>query len=354
VRPRRTCSRARRVERTLTLSNVGDQPLSPPTLALSSADPAQVEAFTFETACSAPLALGEECSVTLRFAPTVAVPHAATLKLSSPGSEPTSVLLLGEALVPGSLVIAPAAGSSTEFGDVAIGASSIRSFTLTNPGAVPSGPLTITTDNNQFDVALGDCAAGDLVDGSSCTFSVTLTPTDSFAAAANVSVQSPGAGGAGIAIAGRGRQKAALAATGNRDLGRAYVGQAGLTAPENRFRPTLTGQRTARITVSDPVAMLSAPLALTGLGVQLVGPGQSCTDAGCRWLEPAGCTESVGTLRLAGGRKRIRLQSIWPRVRATAGCASGLGRVREAALMGAAPAPGSQTRKRRCRPRVRP
>jgi hypothetical protein len=319
------------VERTLTLSNVGDQPLSPPTLALSSADPAQVEAFTFETACSAPLALGEECSVTLRFAPTVAVPHAATLKLSSPGSEPTSVLLLGEALVPGSLVITPAAGSSTEFGDVAIGASSIRSFTLTNPGAVPSGPLTITTDNNQFDVALGDCAASDLVDGSSCTFSVTLTPTDSFAAAANVSVQSPGAGRAGIAIAGRGRQKAALAATGNRDLGRAYVGQAGLTAPENeftwtvsntgdlatgalalandnftefvvgadtcsgltiagkancvmtiRFRPTLTGQRTARITVSDPVAMLSAPLALTGLGVQLVGPGQSCVNADCQ------------------------------------------------------------------------
>lgn len=326
-------------ERTLAISNVGDQPLAPPTLALSGADPAQVAAFSFETACSAPLALGEECSVALRFAPTVAVPHAATLQLSSPGSEPTSVLLLGEALVPGSLVIAPAAGSSADFGDVAIGTSSTQSFTLTNPGAVASGPLTITTDDNRFAVALGDCATADLVDGSSCTFDVSLTPTDSLAAAANVSVQSPGGGRAGIAVTGRGRQNAALSATGNRDLGRANIGQAALTAPENefswtvnntgdlatgalalandnptefevsadtcsglviagkascamtiRFRPAATGPRTARITVSDPVNVLSAPLALTGLGVQLAGPGQSCVNADCQTGEctPAG------------------------------------------------------------------
>jgi hypothetical protein len=325
-------------DRTLTLSNVGDQPLAPPTLALSGADPAQVAAFAFEPACSVPLALGEECSVTLRFAPTVAVPHAATLQLSSPGSEPTSVLLLGEALVPGSLVIIPAVGGSADFGDVAIGTSSTRSFTITNPGAVPSGPLTIATDNNQFAVALGDCATADLVDGSSCTFDVSLAPTDSLSAAANVSVQSPGGGRAGIAVTGRGRQKAALSATGNRDLGRANIGQAALTAPENeftwtvnntgdlatgalalandnptefgvtadtctgltiagkascamtiRFRPAVAGPRTGRITVSDPVGLLSAPLVLTGLGVQLVGPGESCVNADCQTGE---CTRA--------------------------------------------------------------
>ena len=318
-------------ERTLTLSNVGDQPLAPPTLALSGADPEQVAAFSFESACSAPLAPREECSVTLRFAPTVAVPHSATLQLSSPGSEPTSVLLLGEALVPGSLRVAAAPGSSADFGDVAIGASISRSFTVTNPGAVSSGSLTISTDNNRFAVALGDCVAGDLVNGSSCTFSVTMTPVDSLAAAANVSVQSPGAGRAGIAISGRGRQKPLLSATGNRDLGRANIGQAALTVPENefpwtvtntgdlatgalavandsptefvvsadtcsglalagkascrmtiRFQPAATGQRTGRITVNDPVGMLSAPLVLTGLGVQLAGPGQSCVNATCR------------------------------------------------------------------------
>jgi hypothetical protein len=177
-------------------------------------------------------------------------------------------------LQPGNLVIAPAAGSSTDYGDVAIGASVTRSFTLTNPAAEASGPLTITTDNSQFAVDPGDCAAGDLVDGSSCTFSVAMTPTDSLIAAANVSAQSPGAGRASIAIAGRGRQKAALAATGNRDLGRAYIG---LAAPENEFasttpaiwRPVLSSWRTTtrpsswsaptRATASSSLARPAAP-----------------------------------------------------------------------------------------------
>lgn len=325
-------------ERSLSVRNIGDQPLSPPSLKVSSADPAQGAAFTFQSECTEPLARDQECTVSLTFAPTSAVPHAAILLLESPPSAPASVLLLGEALVPGSLVLAPAEGSSTEFGDVAVGASLSRSFTLTNPGAVSSGPLTISTDDNQFGVELGACAAGELIDGSRCTFSIVFTPTAPLAAAANVSVQSPGAGRAGIELSGRGRSKAALAATGNRDMGRSNIGQAAPTVPENeftwtvnntgdlaagalvvtndnaqefavtadgcagielagqtsctmniRFLPAATGQRSGRITVSDPSGMSAAPLALTGLGVQLAGPGEPCINAECRTGE---CTPS--------------------------------------------------------------
>jgi hypothetical protein len=325
-------------ERSLSVRNIGDQPLSPPSLRVSSADPAQGAAFTFQSECTEPLALDQECTVTLAFAPTTAVPHAAVLLLESAPSGPVSVLLLGEALVPGSLVLAAAEGSSTGFGDVAIGTSLSRSFTLTNPGAVSSGPLTITTDDNQFAVELGACAGGGLIDGSSCTFSVVFTPTTSLAAAANVSVQSPGAGRAGIELSGRGRAKATLAATGNRDMGRANIGQDAPTVPENeftwtvtnggdvatgalvvtndnvqefavsadgcvgvelagqascsmsiRFRPSATGPRTGRIAVADPTGMSSAPIVLTGLGVQLAGPGESCINAECQTGE---CTPS--------------------------------------------------------------
>jgi hypothetical protein len=49
-----------------------------------------------------------------------------------------------------------------------------------------------------------------------------------------------------------------------------------------RFRPGATGPRTGRITVTDPTTTSSAPIALTGLGVQLAGPGQSCINAECQ------------------------------------------------------------------------
>jgi hypothetical protein len=325
--------------RSLVLSNVGDQPLSPPALVLSGADPAQVEAFAFQSECTEPLEPARECTVTLTFAPTLAVPHAATLELVAEPSAPTSVLLLGEALVPGSLVLAAAAGSSAEFGDVALGSSSRRSFTLTNPGAVPSGSLTITTDDKRFEVEPGDCTGGGpggLVDGASCSFGIAFTPDDSLVAAASVTVQSPGAGRAGLELSGRGRKPAALSATGNRDMGRANIGQMALTVPENeltwavsnsgdlstgalvvvndapmefevrgdtcqgvelagqaaceltiRFRALETGPRTGRVSVTDPAQMSSAAVVLTGLGVQRAGPGQSCVNAEC---ETGECT----------------------------------------------------------------
>lgn len=327
-------------QRPLTVTNTGDQPLAPPTLEVTG-DAAQRAAFTFESACAAPVEPGQACEVTLSFAPTVAEPHAADLKLAS-GASTAAVLLLGEALTPGSLTLAAAPGGSAEFGDVAIGTTASRSFTLSNPGSVPSGTLTITTDNNQFEATPGDCNQGDpagLVDTTSCTFSVIFTPASSQAVVANVSVQSPGAGRAGLQISGRGRTKATLTASAaNKDLGRAILGQDALTVPENeftwalvnggdlatgplvasndnmaefavgadtcsgvelagqascqlviRFRPGGAGVRTGHLTLRDPVGMGSVALTLTGTGVQLAPPGGDCT-------EDSECAEGVCTL----------------------------------------------------------
>jgi hypothetical protein len=123
---------------------------------------------------------------------------------------------------------------------------------------------------------------------------------------------------------GRGRLPATLTATGNREMGRANIGQDALTQPQNeftwtvnnggdlatgtlalqnnnpaefevrndgcsnaaiagrsscqitiRFRPAGTGTRTGRIVVSDSDSARSVALTLTGLGVQLAGLGQS-------------------------------------------------------------------------------
>ena len=124
---------------------------------------------------------------------------AVTLNIGWMGST-TSVLLLGEAQVPGSLVLS-ATGNDGAFGDVPIGTTTSRAIVLANPGQIPSGRVTIISDSNRFEVDPGDCNQGDpagLVDGASCTFNVRFTPDDNLPQAANLTVQSPGAGLAGM------------------------------------------------------------------------------------------------------------------------------------------------------------
>jgi hypothetical protein len=327
-------------ERTISVKNAGDEPLPPPAVLVAAGSEAQTAAFSVVNSCTAPLAFGEECSITVTFAPSDAVPHSANLNLSSEPGGTASVLLLGEALTPGSLVLAVENGTS-DFGDVPLGTTVSRSFTLSNPGNEASGLLTITTDDSRFLVGLGDCNQGapeGLVDGSSCTFTVAFAPDGSEPAVASISVQSSGAGRAGLAIRGRGRSPAALRATGTRDLGRANIGRP--TTAANRFTWTVNndgdlasgalavtrgsvaefqiigdtcsgaqlagvstcqmdisfapaeppGPRTESIVVTDTVSGVAVTLALTAQSVRVAGPGQSCINAEC---ETGMCTDGV-------------------------------------------------------------
>jgi hypothetical protein len=325
--------------RTLTVSNAGDQELFPPTFTSSGNTDAAAAAFTFGSTCDRPLAPGEQCDITLSFAPTEPVLYTANLTLSAVPGGVVPVLLLGEGLVPGSLVLAAVDAGALGFGDVEIGATTSRTFTLANPGQVASGPLVFRTDDTHFVVSAGDCnrdPAG-LASGATCAFDVSFTPEDSSALTTNLSVQSTEAGLVGVELSGRGRRPATLEGTGNRDLGFANVGQPPL--PENefiwtlnntgdlasgaldvqndnptefvvvddgckgvevagagsctltiRFTPSTAGARTASVTVSDPTSDQSVPLALTGTGVQLAGLGESCINADCAEGE---CTRGV-------------------------------------------------------------
>jgi hypothetical protein len=340
--------------RTLTISNAGDQPLPPPSVELTTNSEAQASAFSYETACIGPLAFGEECEISVRFAPTEAVPHWANLRLTSAPGGTATVLLLAEALVPGSLVLAVAAGTTTDFGDVAIGSVLTRTFSVTNPGNTPAGALSIRTDDNRFEVLAGDCNQGDpagLADGSSCSFSVQFSPDTSLQAAANLSVQSLGAGQTGLELRGRGRLPADLSATADRSLGRANIGQDALTQPENqftwtvnnagdlpsgalqvtsdnliefeqtndsctgaqiaargscqmtiRFRPLEAGTRTGSIVVTDSASSDAVTLALTAVGVRLAALGQSCVNAECA---EGMCTGGVCCDRECGGTCQV-------------------------------------------------
>jgi hypothetical protein len=341
--------------RTLSVRNAGDEPMAPPSLEVMSATPELAAAFSYENGCLAPLGFDETCDIQVRLSPTRAVPHSANLHLVSTPGGATTVLLLAEALAPGSLLLAPAAGTTADFGDVPIGAPATRNFTLTNPGNVASGPVTIASDNSRFEVLPGDCNPADspgLVDGSSCSFGVRFTPDTSLEVIASLSALSPGAGQTGLEIRGRGRLAANLVASaGNRDLGRANIGQQTLTQPANqftwtvtntgdlasgvlsvandnpteflvsndtcnqqsvpgggtctmviRFIPSTTGSRGGRVEVLETGSDRSATVALTGFGVRLAQLGQSCVNATCA----AGtCTRGVCCDRACDGACQV-------------------------------------------------
>jgi centrosomal CEP192-like protein len=326
---------------TLTVRNAGDEVLQAPTLRVTGTSPGQAAAFSYESGCTGPLAAQAQCQIVLAFAPAAVVPYAASLELvAAPGEPPSSVLLLGEALEPGRLVLAPAGGATADFGDVAVGGSQTRSFTVTNPaGGEASGAVSVRTDDSQFVVAADTCAAAGaagLAAGASCSFDVAFSPTTNTATGARLSVLAAASGETGIAVSGRGRLPAALAATTTeRDLGRANLGQP--SGPGNQFTwtvnnggdlpsgapsvsidnsadfiittdtcsnvpvagggsctltiaftPNTAGDRTARIVVTDAGSGLTVPLTVTGFGVQLAAPGEAC-------LATSDCSEGVCT-----------------------------------------------------------
>jgi hypothetical protein len=315
--------------------NAGDQSLPPPELRVTGT---QAAAFSYESGCTGPLAAGAECEVVVAFAPTAAAPYAASLELVAATGKPTGVLLLGEALEAGRLVLAPTEGASAEYGDVPVGGSVSQSFTVTNPGGGVSGALSVLADDSQFVVPPGACAdagADGLADGESCSFEVSFTPTTNVAIEARLSVQAAGSGETGIALSGRGRLPAALAATTTeRDLGRANIGEpsgpanqftwtvnnsgdlpsgtltvsndnlldfditadtcstgpvagAGSCALTIVFAPDNAGDVSTRIVVADASGQL-VPLTVTGFGVQLAAPGEPC-------LATSDCMDGVCT-----------------------------------------------------------
>jgi hypothetical protein len=328
--------------RTWTLRNTGDQPLPPPTLEVQSAAAReQSAAFAFSSGCNTPLALDQTCDVTLTFTPSLAIAYSATLEVAADPGGRLSVLLLGQAIAKGSLVLAPATEGGADFGDVALGATGTSSFTLSNPGTEASGPVSLRSDNPAFTALPGDCNLTDptgLATGTTCTFDVTFTPVERAPAVGRLVALSTTLGEVSVQLHGVGRGPATLQATATRDLGLANLGQdpgplnqftwtvnntgdlstAALSVVSSNgiefevgndtcsnatvaalascqmqigFRPSQAGSRSGSITVTDPGSGSTLTLALTGTGQRVAQPGESCVNAVCP--DGTSCTAGV-------------------------------------------------------------
>ena len=316
------------VTQVVQVTNSGEEPVSGLQSVLEGPGGGSALGFSSTSTCPPELGVGATCEISVQFLPTEAQTYSAVLRLDSPAAK-SSVLLLGLAFPRGNLVLSPLGGSG-DFGDVALGAPRTLQFTLSNSGGTPSGRLTINATNNLFAVDLGDCNLEGLDPGASCTLSISFAPTTSDQIAANLSIQSLVAGETALALSGRGRAPPRLTASDARDLGNANVNQEALREPANqftwtvtnegdldsgvlavsnsngaefvvsndtcsnavvagggtctldlRFRPSDFGARAATLTLTDALTSQALSLALSGTGIVIAAPGQSCVNAEC-------------------------------------------------------------------------
>jgi hypothetical protein len=145
----------------------------------------------------------------MQFRPTQSGPLSATLNVSASPGGATSATLTGTGGGSAALAISP---PSQDFGTVALGSSSaIFTFTVTNTGGAPTGPLngTITGLNGtQFTFGPGQSSSCTfttiLAAGATCTVEMVFRPTQSGPLSATLNVSASPGGATSATLTGTG------------------------------------------------------------------------------------------------------------------------------------------------------
>ncbi|HEU4580312.1 MAG TPA: choice-of-anchor D domain-containing protein, partial [Polyangiaceae bacterium] len=186
----------------LHIANTGDAPIDPPSVSIGAgSDPAYA---IIHDGCESPVAPGEACEVRLQVLAQHEGPVTGQLSVSAGGSD-SMVPLSATGNPLGTLILAPAPGSSDNFGPVRLGTSVQSVFNLTNSGTVATGPLTVHLYNGDVTPVVGlpgSCVNGQtsLEPGQTCDVHLAYVPSRRGAADAMLVVTSDAAGSIGLPL----------------------------------------------------------------------------------------------------------------------------------------------------------
>ncbi|HVZ34036.1 MAG TPA: choice-of-anchor D domain-containing protein, partial [Polyangiaceae bacterium] len=218
----------------LHIANNGMLPLDPPSVALGSGSDA---AFSIiHDGCSGTaVPAGQHCDVLVQLLAARPGTISGQLAIAVAGSSATVPLsAVGNAA--GAMILAPAVGSSDDFGSVRLTTSVQAVFTLTNAGGVASGPVSIhiyDADVTPVVGMAGGCSSGQtsLEPGQSCNINLTYGPSQRGATNALLVVTSAGAGSVSLPLTGRGTVAGVLGVSQpSLDFGGIALGDAGQRA----------------------------------------------------------------------------------------------------------------------------
>ena len=216
-----SASRAR-----LTVSNAGDTPLSKPSISmLADSSP---DFVILHNQCENVVGPAEGCDVRIQLLADAPGQSTAAVGVEA-GGQNARVSISGFGLVAGPLTLAPAAGSSADFGSVLVAGSYEQAFEISNPTSQPSGPLTFVATEAQFQVlpaAAGDCQPGEttLANGESCRVRLVYRPTRRGAVDGSLVVTAESLGSSSLPLAGFGLSPAAIDAPDALEFGAVVIG----------------------------------------------------------------------------------------------------------------------------------
>ena len=182
--------------RVITLSSIGESPLSISSIALAGTNPGQ---FSQSHNCPSTMPPGSTCSVSVKFTPTSTGSKTASLTVVAADGAGTKQVALSGAGVKAALSVSP---TSLSFGNQTVGTTSTAKIVMiSNTGTVVLPILSISfggTNPGQFKQT-NNCPAQVLV-GESCTASVTFSPTWKGSKSASLKI-TPGGGAAAKSVA---------------------------------------------------------------------------------------------------------------------------------------------------------
>ena len=159
--------------RSATLTNTGNADMNVPSISVSGTNAGD---FSQTNSCGSIVAAGSNCTISVTFTPTATGTRRATITIADDAtSSPQTVTLSGRGQAPAAAV-SPA---SLTFGSQSVGvASKAQTVTLTNTG---NASLSLTgiafSGNNAADFAQTNSCGSNVGAGSSCTISITFSPT---------------------------------------------------------------------------------------------------------------------------------------------------------------------------------
>ena len=184
---------------TFTLQNIGNALLSSITIVKAGTNSDQ---FNISNSCGGSLAAGASCNIDVTFSPTAAGPMSALIQVKQAGTVTQQSTFTGT----GATALPSLSPTSLNFGNVVVHHTSTMTASLTNNG---TGTLTISSVfKSGGDFGQSNNCGTTLAAGTSCTFTVTYTPSVTSAETGSVTiVDNPTSGGANnqtISLSGHG------------------------------------------------------------------------------------------------------------------------------------------------------
>jgi hypothetical protein len=160
------------------------------------------------------LAPADSCTTTVRFTPDAPGTKRATLLVTAEGGLVVSIELIGTSLVPGALMLMPAAA---DLGTVTVGASGTTKLTVKNTGGTTSGTISLDlggTSKAELSLVDDGCTGKTIAGGGSCDVSVRLIPTVAGSKSASLAAMATPGGSTAAALSGLGQAEVKLTIDG--------------------------------------------------------------------------------------------------------------------------------------------